>query len=110
MRTPGSLAVGFMKLRYYKDTLATPALKLVDLYFCLWDVTSSSPLRRYDSRTSSDSFKSQGLASDSDILLQIYSGQGPILFDTKRATEVLCEGVVIALQTSDTQVYHADRP
>ncbi|CAG8049935.1 unnamed protein product [Penicillium salamii] len=34
--TPGSLAAEFMKFINYNDALATPAFKLLDLYFCLW--------------------------------------------------------------------------
>ncbi|CAG8274742.1 unnamed protein product, partial [Penicillium olsonii] len=34
VRKPGSLAAEFMKLLNYNDALATPALKLLDLYFC----------------------------------------------------------------------------
>ncbi|OQE66351.1 hypothetical protein PENNAL_c0189G10383 [Penicillium nalgiovense] len=35
--TPGSLTAEFMKLLHHNDALATPALKLLDLYFCLWE-------------------------------------------------------------------------
>ncbi|KAJ9473810.1 hypothetical protein VN97_g13266, partial [Penicillium thymicola] len=37
VRTPGALTAEFMKLLHYNDALATPALKLLDLYFCLWE-------------------------------------------------------------------------
>jgi hypothetical protein len=33
----GALTAEFMKLLRYNDTLATPALKWLDLYFSLWE-------------------------------------------------------------------------
>ena len=48
-----------MKLLHYNDALATPALKLLDLYFCLWECYVVNLPRRYGSRKSNDSFKSQ---------------------------------------------------
>ncbi|OQD78957.1 hypothetical protein PENANT_c070G11843 [Penicillium antarcticum] len=35
--THGALTAEFIKLLRYNNTLATPALKLLDLYFCLWE-------------------------------------------------------------------------
>jgi hypothetical protein len=101
-----------MKLLHYNDGLTTPALKLLDLYFCLWEcyvVKSAEKIRLEDEQRQLRE-SNEWLASDSDILLQVYNGQPSILFDTKRAIEALCDGVVSALQTSDTQVHHADRP
>ncbi|KAK4867812.1 hypothetical protein LT330_007471 [Penicillium expansum] len=37
VRIRGSLAAEFMKPLNYNDALATPALKMLDLYFCLWE-------------------------------------------------------------------------
>ncbi|KZN87718.1 hypothetical protein EN45_062790 [Penicillium chrysogenum] len=36
-RTRGTLTAEFMKLVNLNDSLATPVLKLLDLYFCLWE-------------------------------------------------------------------------
>ncbi|OQD76763.1 hypothetical protein PENANT_c119G03726 [Penicillium antarcticum] len=35
--THGTLTAEFIKLLRYNSTLATPALGLLDLYFCLWE-------------------------------------------------------------------------
>ncbi|KAJ5334748.1 hypothetical protein N7452_007151 [Penicillium brevicompactum] len=56
VRTPGSITVEFMKLLYYNDALATPGLKLLNLYFCLWEYYVVKSPEKYDSRKSSDSF------------------------------------------------------
>ncbi|KAI3283422.1 hypothetical protein DTO002I6_9578 [Penicillium roqueforti] len=51
VRTPGSLTAEFMKLLYHNDALATLALKLLDLYFCLWEcyvVKSAEEIRLED--------------------------------------------------------------
>ncbi|KAK9846869.1 hypothetical protein MYU51_000101 [Penicillium brevicompactum] len=37
VRTRGSLTAEFMKLLHYNDALAILSLKLLDLYFCLWE-------------------------------------------------------------------------
>ncbi|KAK9846681.1 hypothetical protein MYU51_001937 [Penicillium brevicompactum] len=36
VRTPGSFTAEFKKLLHYNDTLGALALKLLELYFCLW--------------------------------------------------------------------------
>ncbi|KAJ5033160.1 hypothetical protein NUH16_003076 [Penicillium rubens] len=49
--TPRALTVEFMKLLHYNDTLATPALKLLDLYFSLWEcyvIKSAEKMRLED--------------------------------------------------------------
>ncbi|CAG8139899.1 unnamed protein product [Penicillium nalgiovense] len=86
-----------MKLLHYNDVLATPALKLLDLYFCLWEcyvVKSAEKIR----------------LEEDDILLQLCNEQALILWDRKRAVRALCNGIVSALQASDTQAYHVDMP
>ncbi|OQE53039.1 hypothetical protein PENNAL_c0480G00235, partial [Penicillium nalgiovense] len=37
VRTRGTLTAEFMKVLNLNDSLATPALKLLDLYLCLWE-------------------------------------------------------------------------
>jgi hypothetical protein len=101
-----------MKLLHYNDVLATPALKLLDLYFCLWEcyvVKSADKIQLDDEqRQLRESIK--WLASDSDIFLQLCDEQALIMWDRKRAVQALCNGVVSALQESDTQAYHVDGP
>ncbi|CAG7955175.1 unnamed protein product [Penicillium salamii] len=112
VRTPGSLTAEFMKLLHYNNALATPALKLLNLYFCLWEcyvVKSAEKIRLEDEQRQLQGLN-EWLASDSDILLQLCDEQALILWDRKRAVQALCNGVVSALQASDTQAYHADRP
>jgi hypothetical protein len=108
--TPGALTAEFMKILQYNDTLATPALKLVDLYFCLWEcyvVKSAEKMRLEDEQRQLQELN-EWLASDSDILLQLCEEQKLVLWDRKRAVQALCNGVVSALQASDPQAYHVD--
>ncbi|KAJ5035199.1 hypothetical protein NUH16_005029 [Penicillium rubens] len=112
VRTPGFLAAEFMKLLHYNDALATPALKPLDLYFCLWEcyvVKSAEKIRLEDEQRQLQELN-EWLSSDSEILLQLCNKQALILWDQKRAVQALCNGVVSALQASDTQAYHVDRP
>lgn len=46
MRTRGSLTAEFIKLLHYNDALATPSLKLLDLYFCLWECYIVKPAEK----------------------------------------------------------------
>ncbi|KAI3097105.1 hypothetical protein CBS147333_9379 [Penicillium roqueforti] len=111
VRTRGSLTAEFMKLINYSDALATPALKLLDLYFCLWEcyiAKSADKIRLEDEQRQLQGLN-EWLASDSDILRQLCDEQALILWDRKQAVRALCNGVVSALQASDTQVCHADR-
>ena len=108
--TPGALTAEFMKILQYNDTLATPALKLLDLYFCLWEcyvVKSAEKMRLEDEQRQLQELN-EWLASDSDILLQLCEEQKLVLWDRKRAVQALCNGVVSALQASDPQAYHVD--
>ncbi|KAJ5876522.1 uncharacterized protein N7529_002106, partial [Penicillium soppii] len=85
--TPTSLAADFMKLLHYNDTLATPALKLLDLYFCLWKfhvVKSAEKIR---------------LGEEYNIVLQLCNEQTLAPLDTKWAIEAFCNRVILALQT-----------
>ena len=110
MRTRGSLAAEFMKLLHYKDALATPTLKLLGLYFSLWEcyVVKSAEKTRLEEEQRQLRGSNEWLASDSIILLQLCNEQALILWNRKRAVQVLCNGVVSALQASDTQAYHFD--
>ena len=111
MRKPGSLAAEFVKLLNYNDALATPALKLLDLYFCLWEcyVVKSAEKIRLEEEQRQLQESNEWLASDSDILLQLCDEQALILWDQKRAVQALCNGVVSSLQASETQACHANR-
>ncbi|CAG7936644.1 unnamed protein product [Penicillium nalgiovense] len=112
VHTPGSLAAEFMKLLNYNDALATPALKLLDLYFCLWEcyVLKSAEKMRLEEEQGQLQESNEWLSSDSDILLQLCNEQALILWDRKQAVRALCNGVVSTLQASDTRAYHADQP
>ena len=112
VRTRGSLTAEFMKLLHYNDALATPALKLFDLYFCLWEcyiVKSAEKIQLEDEQRQLQQLNER-LSIDSNNLLQLCDEQALILWDQKRAVQALCNGVVSALQASDTQAYHVDRP
>ena len=101
-----------MKLLNYNDALATPALKLLDLYFCLWEcyVLKSAEKMRLEEEQGQLQESNEWLSSDSDILLQLCNEQALILWDRKQAVRALCNGVVSTLQASDTRAYHADQP
>ncbi|KAI3091387.1 hypothetical protein CBS147333_10300 [Penicillium roqueforti] len=58
VRTRGSLAAEFMKLLHYNDSLHQPS-NCSKCTFACGNATSSNLPKRYDSRKSSDSFKSQ---------------------------------------------------
>ncbi|KAK9847703.1 hypothetical protein MYU51_018319 [Penicillium brevicompactum] len=74
---PGSLTTEFVKLLNYNDTLATPALKLLNLYFYLWEyyVVKSAEKIRLEEEQRQLQESNDWLASDSDILLQLYNKQ-----------------------------------
>ncbi|KAJ5033230.1 hypothetical protein NUH16_003146 [Penicillium rubens] len=112
VRTRGSLAAEFVKLLHHNDALATRALKLLDLYFYLWEcyvVKSAEKIRLEDEQRQLQGLN-EWLASDSDILLQLCDEQALILWDGKRAVQALCNGAVSALQTSDTKAFHVNGP
>ncbi|CAG8571124.1 unnamed protein product [Penicillium salamii] len=109
VRTRGTLTAEFMKVVHLNDSLATPVLKLLDLYFCLWQcyvVKSAQKIRLEEQRQLQAS--NEWLESDSDILLQLCNLQASILWDRKRAVQVLCDGVASALEASDLQAYSVD--
>ena len=99
MRTPGSLTAEFKKLLHYNDTLGAQALKLLDMYFCLWEcyvVKSTEKIRlEEEQRQLQESY--EWLASDSEILLQLCDEQASILWNQKRAVQALCNGVFSSL-------------
>jgi hypothetical protein len=104
-----------MKLLRYNDSLAEPALNLLDLldlHFCLWEcyVVKSAEKIRLEEEQRQLQESNEWLASDSEILLQLCDEQALILWDQKRAAQALCNSVVSALQASNTQAWHADRP
>lgn len=101
-----------MEILQHNDTLATPALKLLDLYFCLWGcyVDKSAEKIRLEDEQRQLQESNEWLASHSDILLQLCIEQALVLRDQKRAVQALCNGVVPALQASDTQAYHVYGP
>ncbi|CAG8016238.1 unnamed protein product [Penicillium salamii] len=111
VRTRGSLTAEFMKLLHYNDTLGAPALKLRDMYFCLWEcyVVKSTEKIRLEEEQRELQESNEWLTSDSGILLRLCDEQASILWDQKRAVQVLCNGVLSSLQASETQACHADR-
>jgi hypothetical protein len=69
--TPGPLMAEFVKLLHYNDALATPALKLLDLYVSLWEcyvIKSTEKVRLEDEQRQLQELN-EWLANDSDILL-----------------------------------------
>ena len=88
-----------MKLLHCNDTLATPALKLLDLYFSLWEcyVIKSAEKMRLEDEQRQLQESNEWLASDSDIFLRLWNEQALVLWDRKRAVHTLCNGVVSAL-------------
>jgi hypothetical protein len=70
-----------MKLLHYNDALATPSLKLLDLYFRLWEcyVVKSAEKIRLEEEQRQLQESNEWLASDSDILLQLCNEQALIL-------------------------------
>ncbi|CAG7997781.1 unnamed protein product [Penicillium salamii] len=112
VRTRGSLTAEFMKLLHNNDALATPALKLLDLYFCLWEcyVVKSAEKIRLEEEQRQLQESNEWLARDSEALLKLCDEQKLILSDRKQAVRALCNGVVSALQSSNTQAYHVDGP
>ncbi|CAG8288367.1 unnamed protein product [Penicillium nalgiovense] len=112
MRTRGTLTAEFMKVVHLNDSLATPVLKLLDLYFCLWEcyaVKSAQKIRLEEEQRQLHASNDR-LQSDSDILLQLCNVQASILWDRKRAVQALCDGVASALEASDPQAYSVDEP
>jgi hypothetical protein len=113
VRTRGTLTAEaeFIKVVNLNDSLATTALKLLDLYFFLWEcyvVKLAQKIRLEEQRqlqTSNDL-----LASDSDILLQLCNEQASVLWGRKRAVQALCNDVVSALEASDLRAYSVDEP
>jgi hypothetical protein len=97
--TPGPLTAEFVKLLHNNDALATPALKLLDLYVSLWEyyvIKSAEKVRLEDEQRQLQELN-EWLANDNDILLQLYDKQAMVLWDRKRAVQALCNGMVSAL-------------
>ncbi|CAP87190.1 hypothetical protein PCH_Pc24g02820 [Penicillium rubens Wisconsin 54-1255] len=88
-RTRGTLTAEFMKLVNLNDSLATPVLKLLDLYFCLWEC--------YVVKSAQKQYPSTALQWTSFSIM-----------GRKRAVQALCNGVVSALEASDLQAYSVD--
>ncbi|CAG8139005.1 unnamed protein product [Penicillium nalgiovense] len=105
VRTRGTLTAEFIIVVNLNDSLATPALKLLDLYFCLWEcyVVKSAQKIRLEEEQRQLQASNDLLASDSDILLQLCNVQASVLWERKRAVQALCNGVVSALEASDLQ-------
>ncbi|CAG8012188.1 unnamed protein product [Penicillium nalgiovense] len=101
-----------MKVVHLNGSLATPVLKFLDLYFCLWDcyVVKSAQKIRLEEEQRQLQASNERLESDSDILLQLCNVQASILSDRKRAVQSLCDGVASALEASDLQAYSVDEP
>jgi hypothetical protein len=101
-----------MKVVNLNDSLATPVLELLDLYFCLWQcyVVKSAEKIRLEEEQRQLQESNDLLASDSDILLQLCNVQTSVLCERKRAVQALCNGVVSALEASDLQAYSAEKP
>ncbi|CAG8906992.1 unnamed protein product [Penicillium nalgiovense] len=110
VRTRGTLTAEVMKVVNLNDSLATPVLELLDLYFCLWQcyVVKSAEKIRLEEEQRQLQASNDLLASDSDILLQLCNEQASVLWERKRAVQALCNGVVSALEASDLQVYSVD--
>ncbi|CRL27326.1 unnamed protein product [Penicillium camemberti] len=81
VHTPGSLTAEFMKLISYNDALVTPALKLLDLYFCLWEcyVLKSAEKIRLEEEQGQLQESNEWLSSDSDTVLELCNEQVLIL-------------------------------
>jgi hypothetical protein len=101
-----------MKVVNLNDSLATPFLKLLDLYFCLWEcyVVKSAQKIRLEEEQRQLQASNERLESDSDTLLQLCNVQASVLWDRKPAVQALCDGVVSALEASDLQAYSVDEP
>jgi hypothetical protein len=112
VRTRGTLTAEFIKVVNLNDSLGTPALKLFDLYFCLWecDVVKSAEKIRLEEEQRQHQASNDLLASDSDIVLQLCNVQASVLWERKRAVQALCNGVVSVLEASDLQAYSVDEP
>jgi hypothetical protein len=78
----------------------------------MWEcyVVKSSEKIRLEEEQRQLQESNEWLVSDSDILLQLCNEQALILWDRKRAVRALRNGVVSALQASDTQPCHVDGP
>ncbi|CAI7673214.1 unnamed protein product [Penicillium viridicatum] len=112
VRTPGTLTAEFMKVVSFNVSLATPVLKWLDLYFCLWKcyVVKSAQKIRLEEEQRQLQASNEWLASDSDILLQLCNEQASVLWDRKQAVQALCNGAVSALEASDLQAYSVEEP
>jgi hypothetical protein len=110
VRTRGTLTAEFIKVVNFNDSLATVTLKLLDLYFTLWDcyIIKSAEKMRLENEQKQLLEANEWLASDNDILLQLCNEQGMVSCDRKLAVQALCSDVFPALQASDPQADHVD--
>lgn len=92
--------------------LALPALRLLDLYLCLWEsyvVKSAESIRLEDERR--QIFELNELLEDeTDSLLQCCNRQAVELESRNRTVKAFHGNVISALQNIDLPYYHIDRP
>jgi hypothetical protein len=92
--------------------LALPALRLLDLYLCLWKsyvVKSAESIRLEDERRQMCELN-ELLDDETDSLLQCCNRQALELAGRKRTVKAFHGNVMSALQNIDLPYYHFDRP
>jgi hypothetical protein len=97
-------------LRYNGD-LALPALRLLDLYLCLWEsyvVKSADSIRLEDERRQICELN-KSLEDETDSLLQCCNRQALELEGRKRTVNAFHGNIMSALQIIDLPYYHIDR-
>jgi hypothetical protein len=95
-----------------KSDLALPALRLLDLYLCLWEsyvVKSAESIRLEDERRQICELN-ELLEEETDSLLQCCNRQGVELESRKRTVKAFHVNVISALETIDLPYYRIDRP
>ncbi|CAG8022132.1 unnamed protein product [Penicillium nalgiovense] len=93
--TPGALTAEFMELLRQNETLTTPALKLLDLHFCLWEcyVAKTAEKWRLEHEQRQLQEPNEWLANNSDILLQLCDEQALVLRDRRQPVQIRYNGV-----------------
>jgi hypothetical protein len=92
--------------------LALPALRLLDLYLCLWEsyvVKSAESIRLEDQRRQICE-SNESLEEETDTLLQCCNRQAVELEGRKRTVNAFHGHVMSALQNIDLPYYPIDRP
>jgi hypothetical protein len=92
--------------------LAQPALRLLDLYLCLWEsyvVKSAESIRLEDERRHICEVN-ESLEEETDSLLQCCNRQAVELEGRQRTVKAFHGNVMSALQIIDLPYYHIDRP